>query len=64
MTITGCCYRENERTCAGPVRYEVRIDGKYLLLCDRHSQPRFWPPDLRRKLSGRLRRLLARKCSV
>lgn len=47
-----CDYSENDRACHEPGIHELQMDGRALRLCKRHAEPRFWPPDLRRKLPG------------
>jgi hypothetical protein len=53
---TKCVYRERERACHEAVAMTVKIGGRESPLCERHLDPRFWPPDLRKRLPGRLRR--------
>lgn len=55
----GCGYHEGNRHCGAQAIYEAKIAGRDLLLCERHIRPEFWPPDLRKKLPGRLKRLAA-----
>lgn len=52
-----CGYHERERACRQTPIYEVKLDGREYRLCERHARPEFWPPDLRKKLPGRLKRL-------
>jgi hypothetical protein len=60
MTETGRCdYHERNRDCRETPIFAARIEGRDLLLCERHARPEFWPPDLRPRLPGRLQRLKA-----
>lgn len=53
-----CGYRENERECRETAFVVVRVDGRDTPICKRHADPGFWPPDLRKKLPGKIRRAL------
>jgi hypothetical protein len=50
--VTECGYLERGRSCHEPPTCVVRIGGKELGLCDRHSRPEFHPPDLHNRLPG------------
>ena len=52
--MSECGYTERGRACHEPGIHEVQFDGRKLRLCDRHSRPEFHPPDLRKKLPGRV----------
>ena len=53
-----CVYRERERECRETVIVTVKVDGRETPLCKRHIEPSFWPPDLQKKLPGRIKRAL------
>ena len=54
-----CVYYERDRRCHETAIVTIRIGGRETPLCDRHSRPEFHPPDLHKKLPGRLKRAIA-----
>ena len=53
-----CVYHENNRECRETAVVVIKVDGRETPLCKRHTDPVFWPPDLQKKLPGRIRRAL------
>ena len=51
-----CGYHEQDRACREAATVVIKISGRDVGLCDRHSRPEFHPPDLHKKLPGRLSR--------
>ncbi len=58
QAVAACDYNEDGRRCRESGIYGVQFDGKPVRLCDRHSRPEFHPPDLHKKLPGRVKRAL------
>lgn len=53
-----CVYRERDRDCHEPGAYEIQFSGRKNWLCERHVRPEFHPPDLRKRLPGRIQRAI------
>jgi hypothetical protein len=57
---TRCGYHENGRHCPRSETVEITIDGRPVRLCARHQRPEFHPPDIQRKLPGKLAQAVRR----
>ena len=53
-----CDYHDKGFRCQAEGVYGVQFDGRPVRLCVTHAEPRFHPPDLHKKLPGRVRRAL------
>jgi hypothetical protein len=50
----------NYRSCREPAPHLARFDGREHPLCDEHVKPKYHPPDVRKKLPGIVKRVVAR----
>jgi hypothetical protein len=50
--MSECSYHYEHIKCAKQARYFIRLDGRNDPICEWHSDPKFWPKEAQRNLSG------------
>jgi hypothetical protein len=50
--MTECSYQEKQQRCHEPAIFTIKATRAHSdwPLCERHTDPRFWPPDLHKLL--------------